>query len=100
MEFQLIESESFRRWFDRLRDPEAVARIDARLTRVTVGNLGEVRNLGSGLLEMRIHYGPGYRIYFIREGRSVIMLISGGDKSTQQSDIARARALAEEWRQQ
>ena len=95
---EVIQSSTFRRWVRGLRDQRAVARINARLRNVSLGNLGDARSVGQGIYEMRIHYGPGYRLYFIREGRSVVVLLCGGDKDSQSRDIERARRLALEWR--
>ena len=96
--FEVIQSSTFRRWVRGLRDRRAVARINARLRNVSMGNMGDSRSVGEGIHEMRIHYGPGYRLYFIREGRSVVVLLCGGDKGSQSRDIERARRLAREWR--
>ncbi len=89
---------TFRRWVRSLRDRRAVARINARMRNASLGNLGDTRSVGHGLFEMRIHYGPGYRLYFIRDGQTVIVLLCGGDKDSQPRDVARARQLAREWR--
>ncbi len=96
--FQVVQSETFRQWIRGLRDREALDRINARLRRILNGNLGDVRAVGDGVSEMRINYGPGYRIYFIREGMTVVVLLSGGDKDTQSRDIERAKRLASDWR--
>jgi putative addiction module killer protein len=77
-----------------LRDPRAKARIAIRIDRLALGNAGDVKPVGSGVSEMRIDYGPGYRLYFIRRGEALIVLLCGGDKGSQQRDIVRARALA------
>ena len=95
---EVIQSSTFRRWIRRLRDRRAVARINARLRNVSIGNLGDTTSVGDGVFEMRIHYGPGYRLYFLREGPAVIVLLCGGDKDSQSRDIERARSLAREWR--
>jgi len=95
---EVIQSSTFRRWIRGLRDRRAIARINARLRNVSLGNLGDARSVGEGISEMRIHYGPGYRLYFIREGRSVVVLLCGGDKDSQSRDIGRARRLVREWR--
>ena len=95
---EVIQSSTFRRWVRRLRDQRAIARINARLRNVSLGNLGDSASVGDGIYEMRIHYGPGYRLYFIREGRNVVVLLCGGDKDSQSRDIERARRLAREWR--
>ena len=79
-----------------LRDDGAVVRITARLRRVGQGSLGDVRSVGDGVYEMRIQYGPGYRLYFIRRGSEIIVLICGGDKSSQRRDIERAKRLSAE----
>jgi putative addiction module killer protein len=80
-----------------LRDVRAIARIQVRIDRLSLGNPGDVRPVGEGVSEMRIDYGPGYRVYFIRRGKTLRLLLCGGDKSTQDADIAAARALAREW---
>ena len=95
---EVIQSSTFRRWIRRLRDRRAVAKINARLRNVSIGNLGDTTSVGDGVFEMRIHYGPGYRLYFLREGPAVIVLLCGGDKDSQSRDIERARSLAREWR--
>jgi putative addiction module killer protein len=91
---EVRQTELFARWFDRLRDSRARMRITARIRRLSIGNFGDVRPIGGGISEMRIDYGPGYRIYFVRRGESLIFLLAGGDKSTQDRDIARAHELA------
>ena len=96
--FTVYESATFKRWVRGLRDQTAIARINARLRSVSVGNLGDVRPVGDGVSEMRIHYGPGYRLYFIRDGREVIVLLCGGDKDSQRRDVERAKRLARDWR--
>ena len=94
---EVIESATFRRWIRGLRDRSAVARINARLRNVSLGNVGDARPVGGGLFEMRVHHGPGYRLYFLREGTTVVVLC-GGDKGSQQRDIERAGRLARDWR--
>lgn len=95
---ELIKSATFERWLTGLRDVNAVARIQARLDRMAVGNPGDVKPVGAGISEMRIDYGPGYRVYFIQRGRLVVVLLAGGDKSTQALDIKQAKRIAGEWR--
>ncbi|MBK5967614.1 MULTISPECIES: type II toxin-antitoxin system RelE/ParE family toxin [Thiorhodovibrio] len=95
--FEIIASETFSRWLRGLGDRQAVARINARLRNAAAGNLGDVAPVGEGVSEMRLFYGPGYRLYFIRQGAAIIVLLCGGDKSTQVRDIARAKVLAKEW---
>ena len=82
------------RWFRRLRDRDARARIDIRIRRLSLGNPGDVRPVGGGVSELRIDYGPGYRVYFSRRGEAVIVLLAGGDKGSQDRDIRRALELA------
>ena len=95
---ELIKSATFERWLTGLRDANAVARIQARLDRMALGNPGDVKPVGAGISEMRIDYGPGYRVYFIRRGRLVVVLLAGGDKSTQALDIKQSKRIAGEWR--
>jgi len=87
-------SEEFTRWLDGLRDRAAKSRIESRLVRVQEGNLGDVRSVGGRVSEMRIDYGPGYRLYFVRQGRALVILLCGGDKGRQERDILHAKALA------
>lgn len=91
---QILETDEYQRWFEGLRDLDAQMRIAARLRRAALGNLGDHRSLGQGIHELRVDYGPGYRLYFTRRGRAVIILLAGGDKSSQNRDIERARELA------
>ena len=86
----------FDRWFERLRDRRAAARIQARIDRAESGNLGDCKPVGEGVSEMRIDYGPGYRLYFVQRGGEVIILLVGGGKSTQARDIEMARELAKQ----
>ena len=88
------QTETFRRWLAGLRDVNAVARIVARLDRTATGNLGDWKTVGGGVSEMLIAYGPGYRLYFIRRGAVVIVMLGGGTKGTQAGDIRRAVELA------
>ena len=90
------QTDEFRMWLHRLHDGKAAARIAARIRRLEWGNPGDVKSLGSGLLEMRIDYGPGYRVYYVRRGAMIVVLLCGGDKRTQQRDIRQAQALAAE----
>lgn len=86
----------FAAWLKGLRDERARARILKRIDRARDGNLGDVSPVGAGVSEMRIFYGPGYRVYFVERGAEVIVLLGGGDKSTQGADIAEAKAMAKE----
>lgn len=90
------KTENFEKWFIKLRDIQGKARILARLKRIELGNIGDHKSIGSGLFELRIDCGPGYRIYYVRMKESVIILLAGGDKSTQEKDIKRARQILSE----
>ncbi len=92
------QTDKYARWFAALRDQRAKARIDARIRRLELGNAGDAKPVGSGVSELRIDYGPGYRIYFCKQGQTIVLLLSGGDKSSQQSDIAAALTIAEKWK--
>ena len=81
-----------------MRNPKAKARIQMRIRRLGLGNPGDVQPIGSGLSEMRIDYGPGYRVYYIKSGSVLVVLLCGGDKRTQQTDIDKAKRIAAEWR--
>ena len=94
--YQIQRTEVFSKWLAGLRDAKGTARILAQLDSVRLGNLGDTKSLGGGLREMRIFAGPGYRLYFASRGEIVIILLCGGDKSSQQRDIARARRLLAE----
>ncbi len=83
-------SSPFRGWFSGLRDRKARARIVARLVRLRQGNFGDAKSLGDGVSELRLDFGPGYRVYFALDGERIVLLLLGGDKSTQQSDIRKA----------
>ncbi|WJR65988.1 type II toxin-antitoxin system RelE/ParE family toxin [Neorhizobium sp. CSC1952] len=93
--FEIYSTKIFRTWVDGLRDRRAVTRIFARIARAEEGNLGDVKPVGEGVSEMRIHYGPGYRVYFTRRGKVVLLLLCGGDKDSQASDIAEAKRVAQ-----
>jgi len=96
--FEIVQSATFRAWLDGLRDRRAIARINARLRRVSLGNIGDTKSVGDGVSELRIPYGPGYRLYYLRDGEQLIVLLCGGDKGSQQRDITHAKALAQAWR--
>jgi putative addiction module killer protein len=93
----VIQSDTFKNWLSGLKDQRARARIQMRLDRLSLGNPGDVKPVREGISEMRIDYGTGYRVYFIRRGPVVVVLLSGGDKHTQDADIERAIAIAKEW---
>lgn len=92
--YYLQRTREFDRWLRRLRDMRAKARILARLRSVEHGNLGDVQPVGSGISELRIHYGPGYRVYYKRTEKVVLLILCGGNKSTQEKDILKAKNLA------
>jgi putative addiction module killer protein len=93
---EVRKTNEFDRWINRLRDRVARARILERVRRLAVGNAGDVAPVGEGVSELRIHYGPGYRVYFIRRGSALIIVLAGGDKDSQPADIRRAKELAKE----
>jgi putative addiction module killer protein len=94
---EIIESSDFSAWFARLRDANAKTRILVGIRRLGLGNPGDVKPVGEGISEMRITYGPGYRIYFQQRGALLVILLCGGDKASQASDIARAKVIASHW---
>ena len=92
--FEIRKTEVYTRWLDGLRDIYARARVLVRIERLAAGNAGDVRSVGEGVSEMRIDYGPGYRVYYTKRGREVVVLLAGGDKRTQAIDIKTALRLA------
>jgi putative addiction module killer protein len=102
MEIQYYQTSTgeqpFVAWMERLKDRQARTRIEARLARVAVGNLGDVEPAGEGVMELRIDWGPGYRVYFARVGQLIVLLLCGGDKRTQQRDINRAKDYFEDYK--
>ena len=93
---EIRETAKFRKWLDRLRDRTAKAQIAIRIDRIAQGNPGDAKSVGKGVLEARIDYGPGYRLYFIRLGQRVVVLLCGGDKSSQARDVMEAKTLAKD----
>ncbi len=91
---QIQQTETYAKWFDGLRDRITRARIDIRIRRLSLGNAGDAKPVGDGVSELRVDHGPGYRVYFVQRGEVVIILLAGGDKSTQDKDIRNAKALA------
>jgi putative addiction module killer protein len=91
---EIRNTEAYLRWLGSLRDRQALARIEARVRRLALGNPGDVVPVGEGVSEMRVDYGPGYRIYFVQRGMQVVVLLAGGDKRTQSRDIRIAIDLA------
>jgi len=92
--FEVRQTETYKKWFKTLKDRKARARIDIRIKRISLGNLGDVKSIGNGVFELRIDYGPGYRVYFVERNRIRIILLAGGKKSTQNKDIKKAQELA------
>jgi putative addiction module killer protein len=93
---EISQTDVYSRWFEGLRDRQARGRIDIRIRRLSLGNPGDVRPVGEGVSELRIDYGPGYRVYFVQRGASLIILLAGGDKRTQDQDIQKAIRMARE----
>jgi putative addiction module killer protein len=94
--YRVVRTEAFARWFDAMRDRKGQTIIARRIERMAGGNFGDVKSLGGGLHELRIAFGPGYRVYFTFEGGVLVILLTGGDKSSQRRDIAAAREMIEE----
>lgn len=95
----MLTTQDFDRWLRKLKDTQARLRILARLDRLAAGNIGDMKSVGGGIVELRLAFDPGYRIYLARRGDRLVLLLCGGDKSSQTDDIARARALAAEWKE-
>lgn len=95
---EILKSRTFDHWLKNLRDSRARARIQMRISRLRVGNPGDVQPIGNGLSEMRIDYGPGYRVYYLRVSKVLAVLLCGGCKGSQALDIKKAMQLAAEWR--
>jgi putative addiction module killer protein len=93
---EVFQSATYQKWFKKLRDSRAQARIDARIRRLSMGNAGDAKAVGGGVSELRINYGPGYRVYFTQRRLRVVVLLCGGDKRTQAGDIERAIEIAKE----
>ena len=97
--FEIFQSATFVRWLGDLKDRQARMRILARLDRVALGNFGDAQPVGEGISELRIHYGSGYRLYCLRSGLRVVVMLCGGDKSSQSRDIEQAKAIARDWKE-
>ncbi len=95
---EVLRSATFDRWLTKLNDRRAAARILVRIDRLALGNAGDARFVGGGVSELKIDYGPGYRVYFSQQGSKLVLLLCGGDKSTQRGDIKTAQRIAAEWR--
>ncbi|MFK8251794.1 type II toxin-antitoxin system RelE/ParE family toxin [Ancylobacter terrae] len=96
---EVRQSADYAAWFASLRDERARSRVLIRVRRLSLGNPGDVKPVGEGVSELRVDYGPGYRVYFAQRGEAFVLLLCGGDKRTQERDIARAKALAKQWRE-
>jgi putative addiction module killer protein len=92
---EVRQTDVYSSWFDSLRDHAAQVRINVRIRRLSLGNPGDVKSVGKGVSELRIDYGPGYRVYFTKHGGTVVILLAGGDKRTQEKDIRKALELAQ-----
>jgi putative addiction module killer protein len=93
---EVRQTEAFVKWLKALRDAKAAAKITQRIVRVSSGLLGDVKPVGEGVSELRVNFGPGYRVYFVQRGKVLVILLCGGDKSTQATDIKRAKELADD----
>ncbi len=92
--YSVVETEPFSEWLDGLKDKTTSMRLKVRLRKATLGNLGDVKPVGDGVFEMREFFGPGWRMYYVKQGTAIILMLGGGDKSTQDRDIERAKAMA------
>jgi putative addiction module killer protein len=97
-ETKMIQTDIFAHWLHKLRDRRARTLIQARLDRLAIGHVGKAKPLGGKLYELKVNHGPGYRVYYMQRGGFTIVLLCGGDKSSQDRDIAKARQLAAQWR--
>jgi putative addiction module killer protein len=93
---EVRQTETFSQWFDSLRDRQARARINVRIRRLSLGNFGDAKPVGEGVSELRVDFGPGYRVYFVQHGLTLVILLAGGDRRTQDRDIRKAQKLAKE----
>lgn len=93
---EVRQTDTFSNWLDQLNDVRAIARIQIRIRRLSLGNAGDVKPVGEGVSELRVDYGPGYRVYFSRRGKELVILLCGGDKGSQSRDIVLAKQLAKE----
>ena len=94
--YQVHQTDSFAKWLSKLKDRRAIAKILVRIESLRQGNTGDSKSLGSGLHELRLHYGPGFRVYYTRRSGLIVLLLCGGDKSSQSKDIAHARRIMNE----
>ena len=96
--YHIERTKTFKKWIAKIRDQQTYACISKRLKRMERGNFGDHKFLGGGISELKIHYGPGYRVYYTERKGLIVVLLAGGDKSTQERDIVKARQLAKEWK--
>jgi putative addiction module killer protein len=96
---EVVKSGSFDRWLRKLKDRRAAARVMVRIDRLAAGNPGDVKPVGNGVSELRIDYGPGYRVYYLQEGDRLILLLCGGNKAGQDDDILAAKRIAQQWKE-
>jgi putative addiction module killer protein len=94
---EVVKTDEFNDWLSGLRDIRAKAKVEVRIRRAALGNFGDVKPVGDGVSEMRIDYGPGYRLYFMRRGMRLVILLCGGDKASQDNDIKAAKRMASDW---
>lgn len=94
---EVVKSATFDRWLRKLKDRRAAARVQVRIDRLVTGNPGDVKPVGRGISELRIDYGPGYRVYYLQQSQRLIVLLCGGDKGSQQKDIEEAKRIAADW---
>lgn len=94
-EMEIYKTDAYTAWETALRDGRALRHVQARVRRMSLGNFSDAKSVGGGVMETRIHYGPGYRLYYTRKGNAIVILLVGGDKSTQKADIAKAKELAD-----
>jgi putative addiction module killer protein len=94
--FEVLTTDEFDRWLSDLADERARTKIASRVARLRFGNVGDVKPVGQGVSEMRVHHGPGYRVYYKQTGKTILVILCGGDKSTQDKDVKRAKEMAAE----
>ena len=92
---EVRQTDDFAKWFKSLKDRQVRTRIQARIDHISLGNFGDCESVGGGVFEMRIHFGPGYRVYFVQRGTKIVVLLAGGSKQTQSKDILKAKTLAD-----
>jgi putative addiction module killer protein len=95
---EVVRSNEYAEWEESLGDSRAKAKVITRIQRLAAGNAGDVEPVGAGISELRIDFGPGYRVYFCQKGRQLVVLLCGGDKSSQRRDIKQAKAIAARWK--